>query len=131
VNDARTPNVGAACTDPSDCYSPYGLGLCRDFGAGAHCTLFDCAAPGMPDGVCGDGAVCAEVAGAMTSLCIATCETAEDCLVGNGCWDTSVAGIRTGGERVCFPGCLESSHCRDTERCDGATMTSVGTCVAG
>jgi hypothetical protein len=128
-SDVRTPNVGDACGDDAECYSPFGLGQCRDLGAGDHCTLFDCGAPGMPADVCGDAALCAQVSGSAVSLCIATCLTAEDCLAGNGCWDTSVAGINTGGSAVCFPGCLEDAHCRATESCVGATMTSVGQCM--
>ncbi len=127
-NDVRTPNIGASCANESECYSPFGLGQCRDFGAGDHCTLFDCAAPGMPADVCGDAAVCAPVSGSVTSICIATCESAADCREGNGCWDTSVAGIDTGGATVCFPGCLEDGHCLPTQRCVGASMTSVGQC---
>ncbi len=129
-NDERTANIGAACTTEATCYSPYGLGQCRDFGAGNHCTLFDCGAPGVPADVCGADAVCAMVSGSTTTLCIKTCTTAADCLAGNGCWDTTMAGITTGGDKVCFPGCLTDGDCRTTERCMGATMTMVGDCVA-
>jgi hypothetical protein len=128
-NSVTTPNVGSACTDASTCYSPYGLGQCRDFGAGNHCTLFDCGAPGVPTDVCGTNAVCAQVTGSTTTLCIQTCTTAADCLAGNGCWDTTMAGITTGGESVCFPGCLENSHCRTGESCVGATAMMVGECM--
>jgi hypothetical protein len=121
--------VGAACTDETTCYSPYGLGQCRDFGAGNHCTMFDCAAPGLGADVCGAGAMCASISGSDTTLCIKECTTAMDCLAGNGCWDTTVAGIDTGGATVCFPGCLEDTHCRTGQTCVGASMTMVGECM--
>jgi hypothetical protein len=41
-----TGQVGQACTTEEDCVSPFGAGQCRDFGAGDHCTIFDCGAPG-------------------------------------------------------------------------------------
>jgi hypothetical protein len=124
-----TGQVGQECTDEEDCYSPFGAGQCRDFGAGNHCTLFDCGAPGMPADVCGEDVTCAQISGSDTSLCVKDCTTADDCLAGNGCWDTTMAGINTGGTTVCFPGCLEDSHCRDTESCVGASMTMTGECM--
>jgi hypothetical protein len=128
-NAVRTPNVGASCVDESTCYSPYGAGQCRDFGAGGHCTLFDCLAPGVPADVCGTGALCAMVSGSDTTFCAQTCTSASQCNPGNGCWDTSVAGIATGGSRVCFPGCLDTADCRAGETCVGASMTMIGSCV--
>jgi len=132
-NDVRagdaTGQVGQACMTEEDCYSPFGAGQCRDFGAGDHCTLFDCGAPGMPADVCGAGATCAQISGSDTSLCVKDCTAPADCLPGNGCWDTSVAGINTGGATVCFPGCLEDSHCLASERCVGASMTATGECM--
>lgn len=124
-----TGQTGQTCTDESDCNSPFGLGQCRDFGAGDHCTLFDCAAPGLPADVCGTGNVCATVSGSDTTLCAKGCTSADECLDGNGCWDTSPAGINTGGVPVCFPGCLEDSHCPTGETCAGASATAVGECM--
>jgi len=139
-NDVRVANVGATCDaaagDAAGCWSPFGLGQCRDWdGAGGpgggYCTVFDCAAPGIDDTtVCGDGGVCASVSGSVTTLCLEACATAEDCTAGYGCWDTGMAGITTGGEPVCFTGCLEDAHCRAGETCVGATMTMLGTCQA-
>jgi hypothetical protein len=128
-NDVRTANVGSACADESECWSPHGLGQCRDFGAGDHCTLFDCGAPGMALDVCGDDALCAMVTGSSTTLCVQTCETAGDCIDGAGCWDTSMAGINTGGERVCFPGCREDGDCQTDQSCVGASATAPGECA--
>ncbi len=128
-NAVRTNNIGAACTDESTCYSPYGAGQCRDFGSGNHCTLFDCAAPGMPSDICGSSALCATVSGTDTTFCAPTCTTASDCRLGDGCWDTTAAGIGTGGSRICFPGCMADSDCRSTETCVGGTLTMVGECM--
>ena len=83
----------------------------------------------MPADVCGAGATCAQISGSDTSLCVKDCTAPADCLPGNGCWDTSVAGINTGGATVCFPGCLEDSHCLASERCVGASMTATGECM--
>jgi len=134
-NDIRegddTGQTGETCTDETDCNSPYGAGQCRDFGAGNHCTLFDCGAPGVEPGVCGTNGTCASVSGSDTTLCAKVCTAAEDCLDGNGCWDTSMAGITPGtpGQLICFPGCLEDSNCRTGQTCVGASATMVGDCM--
>jgi len=133
-NDVTTPNIGADCMgDEANCYSPYGMGQCRDWdgddGPGPTvCTIFDCGAPGMPSDVCGGDAVCAQVSDSATTLCLQSCASAEDCEEGYGCWDTSAAGITTGGETVCFAGCLEDGDCRSGETCVGASMTMLGQC---
>ncbi len=136
-NDVRTANVGASCDatgDAAECYSPYGLGTCRDWdGAGpggGYCTLFDCGAPGVDsETVCGEGALCAGVATSDSTLCLATCAGAADCEDGWGCWDTTPAGISTGGRRVCFAGCLADEDCRAGESCAGVSTTSIGECT--
>ncbi|NOY94451.1 MAG: hypothetical protein GXP55_25015, partial [Deltaproteobacteria bacterium] len=54
-NDVTTNNIGAACTENTDCWSPFGQGLClkpADDGTGfrgGYCTMLDCLAPGTPD----------------------------------------------------------------------------------
>jgi len=136
-NDVRAANTGASCDpagDAAECHSPWGQGQCRDWdgdggAGGGYCTVFDCAAPGIDSEIaCGAGNVCAGVADSATSLCLQVCDSAEDCTDGYGCWDTSMAGITTGGETVCFAGCLDDAHCRSGETCVGATATSAGEC---
>ncbi len=126
-----TGQTGDTCTTGDDCNSPFGAGQCRDFGAGNHCTLFDCGAPGMPTDVCGASGTCASVSGSETTLCAKVCTAAEECLAGNGCWDTTMAGIAPGtaGEKICFPGCLETADCRTGQTCTGASATMVGECT--
>ena len=140
-NAVRTANIGADCRDTGGvvdealCYSPYGLGQCRDWdgaeGPGIpYCTIFDCGAPGVDDTtVCGAGGVCAGVMGSVTTLCLQTCTSADECGAGYGCWDTTAAGITTGGARVCFSGCLMDTDCRTGQTCVGATMTMLGECT--
>jgi hypothetical protein len=138
-NAIRTPNIGADCSgasgtgDDSLCYSPYGLGQCRDWdGAGAgvpYCTIFDCGAPGISSTVCGTGAVCASVTASPTTLCLETCTSASTCAPGYGCWDTTSAGIETGGVQVCYAGCMASTDCRTGESCIGASATTLGECL--
>ncbi|RLB44755.1 MAG: hypothetical protein DRJ42_31230 [Deltaproteobacteria bacterium] len=133
-----TGQTGDTCTTGEDCNSPYGAGQCRDFfldgeapaGGDNHCTLFDCGAPGMAADVCGAGGTCASVSGSPTTLCAKVCDAAEDCLAGNGCWDTTAAGITPGtaGEKICFPGCTADAHCRSGETCVGGSETARGLC---
>ena len=138
-NAVRTANTGADCRDafgePDEtrCHSPYGLGQCRDWDgpAGAavpSCTFFDCGAPGVPSTVCGTGGVCASVTASVTTLCLETCTSASTCAPGHGCWDTTTAGIDTGGLRVCFSGCMSSTDCRVGETCIGGSATTLGEC---
>lgn len=137
-NGVRVANVGASCDasgDAAECYSPFGLGTCRDWDgsdgpAAGYCTLFDCAAPGLDsETICGMDAVCAGVSGRDTTLCLETCESAADCGAGLGCWDTTSAGISTGGRSVCFAGCLEDGHCRSGESCVVSTGAVTGVCA--
>jgi hypothetical protein len=117
-NDVRSPNIGSACTDPSSCYSPYGLGACaEDFGRDGYCTLFGCNMEGIDGNLCGEGAVCGQTDDGQTTLCLEQCDAPSDCPAPLGCWDTGEGGVDTGGEKVCFPGCLRDEHCRTGERC--------------
>ncbi|MBW2189225.1 MAG: hypothetical protein JRG93_06490 [Deltaproteobacteria bacterium] len=134
-NDVTENNIGDDCTEASECYSPFGQGACGDAdlvcaligeepGAcqvGFGCTVFDCAAPGMPGDVCGIDGDCV-VTSAGLSLCVAKCSAAESCLPGAACADLD-RDLQT-PDTVCLPFCIDSSECRAGESCN-----SLGECA--
>ncbi len=89
-NDVTEPNIGAACEDSEDCWSPFGVGVCAASEPGGfwpeagYCTFFNCAAPGMPANACGDDASCVDV-GMGTSICFDDCASNTDCRDGFTC----------------------------------------------
>jgi hypothetical protein len=116
-----TPNVGAACTDDSDCFSPFGHGFCittEGFPEG-YCSVYDCAAPWFTEGtpadqnVCGEGAFCVtfDEDDPRVAFCLQECSIAEQC--GDGLACTTVAADRRG----CWPTCESPEDCRVGERC--------------
>jgi hypothetical protein len=149
-NAVRTNNVGAACTDDSTCYSPFGAGRCLGVlnGDADTCTVIDCAAPGVPADVCGvdpDGAgALLPPATCMTlgadSVCRRTCTRATDCGASPAaCLPADIAaiiGLAT-ATAICSPFCFgdtateADAQCRTTERCGGGFVagTALGTCV--
>lgn len=127
-NDVTENNVGGACDDASDCWSPFGVGRClteRNGFDNGYCTVNDCAAPGLPADICGEGNSCVTF-DPMTNfaLCLQGCENASECGAGLGC-----LALQTGAtEKFCFSGCSEDADCRAGESCNGATAMSLGTC---
>jgi hypothetical protein len=120
--------IGEDCADDSECYSPFGQGACAAT-ALVGCTVFDCAAPGMPDDVCGEDAECVEATDGVSvfSLCVAKCSAAETCLRGAACFDLD--GDRPSlDDTVCWPLCAEDSECRDEEVCD-EIVDDLGECT--
>ena len=136
-NDVTVNNIGSDCTSASECYSPFGQGACGDAdlvcsligeepGAcevGFGCTVFDCAAPGMPADVCGDDNECVRTTAGL-SLCVAKCSSAENCLTGAACGDLDGDPLTL--DTVCLPFCLQDSECRAGETCN-----DLGECTAG
>ncbi len=128
-NDVTENNIGDDCTDASECYSPFGQGACGDADlvcaligeepgdclVGFGCTVFDCAAPGMPGDVCGIDGDCV-VTSAGLSLCVAKCSAAESCLPGAACADLDDDPLTL--DTVCLPFCIKSSECRAGEVCN-------------
>jgi hypothetical protein len=135
-NDVVDNNIGADCTEDSICYSPFGQGGCADADllcaltgeepgtcqVGFGCTVFDCAAPGMPDDVCGADAECV-VTGAGLSLCVAKCSAAEGCLLGAACADLDGDPLTLDG--VCLPFCEVDLDCRSGETCVAGDCTPI------
>jgi hypothetical protein len=134
-NDVTDNNIGADCADASQCYSPFGQGACGDAdlvcsligdepGAcqvGFGCTVFDCAAPGIPVDVCGDDGACVVMQGGL-SLCVARCSSAENCLPGAACADLD--GVPETLDTVCLPLCAGDTECRAGEICN-----NIGECA--
>ncbi|MEZ4287939.1 MAG: hypothetical protein R3A47_07295 [Polyangiales bacterium] len=117
-NPTTVNNIGAACESDSECYSPFGNGVCdADFG----CIVLDCGVPGMPDDVCGPAADCFVLQN--QPLCIRTCSAASDCAPSIPCVDADNDPLTAGG--VCAPLCQSDTECRAGQTCD----TTTGYCV--
>jgi hypothetical protein len=133
-NDVKDNNIGSACMTDAECYSPYGLGTCLVLAVGdaeapsGVCSLVDCAAPGLPDNLCGAGAECIGLNGDVT-FCVQTCSKASDCPEGFACTDDDESPA-TGN--ICFPACFTDADCREgSERCrEVADGAGYGQCVA-
>ena len=133
-NDVTENNIGVMCSDSSECYSPFGQGVCGDpdftcslvGGApgecqtGFGCTVLDCGVEGMPDDVCGEDADCIIDTSSGLSFCAAKCAAAEDCAFGGACGDLDGDPL-TLDDSVCLPFCLEDAECRAGEACSPTT----------
>ena len=108
-------NIGDPCTSDDECYSPFGYGRCdADFG----CTVLDCAAPNVPDDICGDEAICVDFIelGIDVLACLRACTDASQCNPGDACVDLD--GNPETVDAVCFFLCNSSEECREGEVCD-------------
>ena len=124
-----TPNIGEACTEDSDCFSPFGNGFCitDDWGQG-YCSVRDCGAPWFDDAAAGEAPVCGSTGTCVGvsadtpnfGICFETCTTADECGTGYGC----IALTADGSSRGCWF-CGADADCRTGERCNGTT----GQCV--
>jgi hypothetical protein len=145
-NPLRTPNIGDACRDDAECYSPFGNGGCDAVlrGDDTSCTVAECAAPGMPSDLCGidppgpaiPAATCMAIGA--ESFCRRTCGAATECGSGSACMPSGIAmmvGIMT-AHAICTPFCFgfteeeADAQCRSGERCGGDFVpgASLGTC---
>lgn len=133
-NAVTTNNVGAACDSDDDCYSPFGLGTCMVLAVGdveaasGVCTVIDCAAPGLPEDLCGPSGECIGLNADIT-FCVQTCSKADACADGFACTDDDDSGSTA---NVCFPACFTDADCRqDAETCrEVAAGAGYGSCVA-
>ncbi len=147
-NDAATPNIGAPCTSASDCYSPFGYGVClfaAELGTGI-CTVQSCATfldesgaqqDGLLPGVSIESPICdgerGETCinlggrrGSPETYCLSRCESASDCAGGNACAEVIA------GTRFCWPYCYEDGECSGGAAClteAGEPCSSGATCV--
>jgi hypothetical protein len=133
-NDVADNNVGSACDSDDDCYSPYGLGTCMVLAVGdveapgGVCSIVDCAAPGLPEDICGSGNECIGLSGDIT-FCVQTCSKADACADGFACSDDDESPASS---NVCFPACFTDADCREaSEVCRPvAADAGYGSCVA-
>jgi hypothetical protein len=148
-NDVRVSNIGDACTEDGECYSPLGAGRCIGLlrGDTDTCSVSDCGAPGVPADLCGadpDGAgplappaTCMQLS--TDSFCRVTCATATDCEgETTACMPiSSAASLGIGvAHAVCTPFCFGTTQaeadaqCRAGMTCGGAFApgASFGTC---
>ncbi|MEZ4323723.1 MAG: hypothetical protein R3B40_00830 [Polyangiales bacterium] len=122
-NAVTEPNVGAPCTTSSECYSPFGQGVCFSQNSGypgGYCSILDCGTVGMPADMCGDGNTCVEL-GAGTRVCLSSCNTALDCRLGYACGD--IDGDPQTMGKACFSDCLATDECRVGETCVNGACT--------
>ena len=131
-NDVKTNNLGAACKTDAECFSPYGMGTCLFYSTSATqplpgiCTIFDCAAPGMPADLCGGGNECVAVGSSDGTACLHHCKSATECPQGFGCTDDDG---EPGTPSNCIPACLSNTDCRSNEQCVRRTaMAQAGLC---
>jgi hypothetical protein len=126
-NGVTKNNVGAECKTNADCYSPYGLGYCLVYQVSATealpgiCTLFDCAVPGLPLDICGDGNECVSTGDADETNCQHHCKDANECPKGFACTDDD---MDTKTPKNCIPPCLSDADCRSGEKCIIVSSTS-------
>lgn len=131
-NAVTEPNVGDPCDTDADCYSPFGHGRCMRLSVGGiaaesgTCTILDCAAPGLPDDLCGAGHECILLRDDIT-FCVRNCQTAAGCPEGAACADDDADPTTPS---VCFPACFDDAECRTGETCEVAAGASLGQCVA-
>jgi hypothetical protein len=131
-NAVTKNNVGSACENDADCFSPYGYGRCLHLSVSGIasttgvCTIMDCAVPGMPDAACGSGNECIILHGDVT-FCVHNCAHASECATGNACADDDADPSTPS---VCFPACFADTECRSGETCSIASTATAGQCVA-
>lgn len=122
-NAVTEPNIGAACTDDDDCYSPFGQGVCflaTSGYPGGYCSVLDCGTVGMPADLCGPDSACVLLGGG-NRVCLEACEVPLDCRLGYACGDIDGDPLTPGS--ACFSDCLATSECRAGETCTGGVCT--------
>jgi hypothetical protein len=153
-NTETTYDVGTACADDSDCYSPYGYGRCLFTGIldtvqSGVCAIGGCSGGmgGMPVGLlagttsqamipagafggAGGNAVCNTAVG---DLCVGFGGGATFCVHGCASADECPTGyacpvLLTGGGRICWPNCEVNADCHSGTTCRN---TMGGACAMG
>ncbi|MCG8555429.1 MAG: hypothetical protein MJD61_09115 [Proteobacteria bacterium] len=131
-NDVQAPNIGAPCTQDSECYSPYGLGVCwfrsPRVAQSGYCAVIDCASGNSIDGIlpglAADRPVCPESDGLCVvranrdnepigTICLKTCADPSDCLAGYGCVQLSSEP----SPKLCLLECNSDADCHMGASC--------------
>ena len=138
--------MGSPCTDDTECVSPYGLGLCIEFGLAMEpfCSA-QCNASSAEDfALCGgdDGAGTASGA-CWSGICWESCDDPDGDLGGNGCtmpddnacYDTTLfgTGVTAGTgldmpDGICVPACTDNAWCADFYGMPMTCNTTTGVC---
>lgn len=132
-NSIAAPNLGALCKDNNECYSPWGLGVCRGWdkslGKSGMCVVGECS--NYPEGTSFDGIlpgvtselpICpagqgsciveSEAGKAPTTTCVKSCVSAADCATGFAC-----ASPFGDASRICWHSCSKNDECKDGSAC--------------
>lgn len=144
-------DVGTACLDDSDCWSPFGYGRCLftnvlDQVQSGMCAVGGCLGgtggmrvgllagtdairmvePAVSAEICAPEDVCVNFSATIpTTFCLGTCESAADCAPGYACPNLNTAAMPL---FVCWPFCQMDSECRAGTTCRNP---SGGACGAG
>ena len=116
----RTPNLGASCTEPTECFNAFGYGDCLVGlnGRDGLCTVAE-AGPLEAAGfdVCPDAealVVSTRPAPTQETACLPTCDGPDACPAGFGCIPDGTGS----GARICAAtGCSRDAECRSGARC--------------
>ena len=110
-------NIYSPCTQPSDCWSPYGLGDCLQFAVGApgHCVVHGCAHPDVAP-ACAEGGGGSCLADIGLDHCGKSCTpgvepAASGCPAGSACWEYL-------GTAFCYLPCTGAAECGTTLTCN-------------
>ncbi|MDD9932555.1 MAG: hypothetical protein OXT09_03080 [Myxococcales bacterium] len=131
-NDREDNNLGAACDEDADCFSPFGLGSCLFLGVNGlqaptgFCTVMDCAVPGLPEDLCGADGQCIGLNRDL-SFCAAGCKDGDDCASGYACADDDQDATTP---RICYPACFDDADCGSDATCELDPSAGLGSCVA-
>ncbi|MBN1771155.1 MAG: hypothetical protein JXB32_07845 [Deltaproteobacteria bacterium] len=111
-------NVYSPCTQPADCWSPFGLGDCLQPAPGApgYCIVHGCGHPDVAS-TCteGGGGVCAAALDHCAKGCTPGLEpAAAGCPAGFACWSY-------GGVGFCHLPCDDSADCGSAWTCNGTS----------
>jgi hypothetical protein len=132
-NSIAASNLGASCKNDNECYSPWGLGVCRfskiNRGKPGMCVVGECSnypggSPfdGILPGVASELPICpagqgscvieSEAGKAPATTCFRSCASASDCATGLAC-----ASPFENGPRICWHNCSKNDECRQGSAC--------------
>jgi hypothetical protein len=141
--EGGTEPIGSACTSSAECASPFGLGLCGDWGGPGFCTVM-CSEATAAAGICEiDPAATAATGACYSSVCVEACDVPGGPLGANGCANPAlacadanpvraylyVADGRTIPDGICYYACTSDAWCTGTWGAGYTCDTASGNCV--